>query len=273
MCICLFGFLGTNSGYVRKMMESTALGVRMRKPYLLHESEYRRMKQEGIESWMERDDDRSIGEDDERFLIDAMAQPWFPKKGRVMEIGCGTAPILRWFAVRNYSGFGIDVSKTAIAMAKEQSKHLNLRFEQADICRLNADKYPKFHICIDGLCFHCLTSPDDRKAMLANCKRLLKPNGVFILLTMCSPLDKVNYSHRYPRQKMLRNLIYVPHSTSKNYEGTIVMEGANFMPIRYVGHWRKILADLKRAGFRIRLFRFKQYTPEDVCSSLAVCAQ
>ena len=130
--------------------------------------------------------------DTKRFLADALAQPWAPKGGRVIELGCGTGPILRWICKRDFSGLGIDVSKTAIAMAKEQSRGLNVKFKQADICRIDAGKIGKFDLVIDGKCLHCIADADDRKKFLKNSFKLLKKAGVFIVMTMCCPADMKN---------------------------------------------------------------------------------
>jgi SAM-dependent methyltransferase len=127
----------------------------MKKPYEGHETEYKRMQKKGIRSWGERRriKGKAIDADTKRFLSEVLAKPWCPKGGRVIELGCGTGPILRWICKRGFSGLGVDVSRTAIAMAKGQSKGLNIRFKQADICCTGVEGSGKFDLAIDGHCY------------------------------------------------------------------------------------------------------------------------
>jgi SAM-dependent methyltransferase len=182
----------------------------MKKSYEGHEFVYRRMKKKGICSWNENQRIKPIDADTKRFLTEVLAQPWCPKGGRVIELGCGTGPILRWICKRDFSGLGIDVSKTAIAMAKEQSKGLKLSFRRADICRTGVGRFGKFDLVIDGHCLHCIIRPKDRKAFFENSFKLLRKGGLFIVMTMCSPTDRKIFSNVYKEQKLINHTIYVP---------------------------------------------------------------
>ncbi|MDD5458164.1 MAG: hypothetical protein PHF37_02060 [Phycisphaerae bacterium] len=70
----------------------------MKKPYEGHEIAYKRLKKEGILSWSgSRKNKRhtTLHGDIKVFLKDVLSQPWAPKSGRVIELGCGTGPIDR----------------------------------------------------------------------------------------------------------------------------------------------------------------------------------
>ncbi len=240
------------------------------KAYPLHESVYVKMKKQGIESWNGRNGSPAIDPDTERFFADAVAQPWFPREGRVLEMGCGTGPLLRWFGQRGFSGLGIDVSKTAINMAKAQSKGMALRFRVGDICDLDVTTYPQHDVCLDGHCFHCIITPEDRARMLANCRRLLKPDGVFILMAMCSPVNReVGFDCD---MRMYGNYIYVPSSKAGDFEKSRTFCGKPYFPNRYIGHWKTILADVRTAGFSVQLARFNRCTQQEFCSDILICA-
>lgn len=243
-----------------------------RKPYEGHEFEYRRMQERGIESWVERSGPSDIDEACERFLTDVLAQSWAPRSGEVIEIGCGTAPMLRWFARKGFSGLGLDVSPTAIGMAKEQSKGYPLRFEQADVCRIEIEEISRCEICVDGLCLHCVTGREDRRALLRNVRRLLEPEGVFIVMTMCGPIDRPAYGRLCPGHRVRGRIDYVACESAEEYEGCARIGGVAHMPTRYLGHWREIMSELRGAGFEERLFRLNRCTSEDPCSFLAVAA-
>jgi len=107
----------------------------MKKSYQGHEIQYQKMKNKDVLSWDEMiGHNKGITNDTKRFLMDVLAQPWAPKGGKVIELGCGTAPILRWLCKKKFEGLGVDVSKTAIKMAREQSKGFDIRFKRAEKC-------------------------------------------------------------------------------------------------------------------------------------------
>jgi SAM-dependent methyltransferase len=221
----------------------------MKKPYERHEIVYKKMKEKGVRSWNENQRIKAVDAETKRFLTDVLAQPWRPKGGRVIELGCGTGPILRWICKRGFSGLGIDVSKTAIAMAKEQSKGLNVRFKQADVCRSSVERVGKFDLAIDGHCLHCIIRHKDRKAFLENSFKLLRKGGLFVVMTMCSPADKRIFSKVCEGQKLI-----------------------DYMAARKVPHWKSILSEIQKAGFKIKLLQYKEAFGQEPLGDLSVAA-
>jgi SAM-dependent methyltransferase len=246
----------------------------MKKAYEGHEFAYRRMKEKGIRSWNEysRVKYPEITADSKRFLTDALAQPWVPKNGRVIELGCGTGPILRWICKKGFNGLGIDVSKTAIAMAKEQSKGLNIKFERADICRIDAGKIGKFDLAIDGHCLHCITGANDRKKFLKNSFKLLKKRGVLIVMTMCCPADMKIFSDGHKEQKFIKHTVYMPWDKAGQFEDFITINGLHYIPTRKILHWKSILSEIRDAGFTIQMFRYNEVAGQEPCGDLSVAA-
>jgi len=250
----------------------------MKKPYDSHELEYRRMKKKGVRSWDERPGSHApktrngIEVNTVRFLNDALAQPWAPNGGKAIELGCGTGPILRHLCKKGFSGLGVDVSKTAIAMAREQSRGLGVRFKQADVCNYPAGKPRTFDLAVDGHCLHCITRQADRKAFLRTVHRLLRNDGLFIVLTMCAPVDRKKFSDVLPTQKLIGRVIYVPYDRAGEYEGTRTVNGRKYLPTRHLGHWRSILTELRTAGFEPQLIRYNRPAANDPIGDLAVGA-
>ena len=142
----------------------------MQKAYAAHEVLYQRMKAKGIRCWEQLNNAETfkrngqIERNDLRFLVDALAQEWAPRKGSAIELGCGTGPMLRWLRKQGLGGLGVDISRTAIAMAREQSKGSGLRFRQADLCGEPVAKAGSFDLALDGHCLHCITGQADRNA-------------------------------------------------------------------------------------------------------------
>jgi SAM-dependent methyltransferase len=233
------------------------------------------MKKKGVRSWNEsqRIKGKAIDADTKQFLTDVLAQPLGPKGGKVIELGCGTGPVLRWICKGDFSGLGIDVSKTAIAMAREQSKGLNVKFKQADICRTDVGRTGKFDLAIDGHCLHCIIRPEDRKAFLKNSFKLLKKGGLFIVMTMCSPADKRIFSNVCEGQKLINHTIYAPYDKAREYEDFLTFNGRDYMPTRKVLHWKSILSEIQKAGFKIKLLRYNEASgQEDPFGCLSVAA-
>jgi len=242
------------------------------KPYALHEFVYRKMRARGIGSWVERTGPAPIDADCERFLADVLAEPWVPKTGEVLEIGCGTAPILRWFVERGYKGTGIDVSRTALRMARAASKGYRIRFVQDDVCSDDLAGLGGFDICVDGLCLHCITDEGDRARLLKRVAGLLRPGGIFVVMTMCRPVDKSRWTEAFPGQRLVGDRIYVPMANAMRYAGSLRLDGQPHLATRYLAHWTSILADLRSAGFRERLIRFHRCSAAEPMSSLDVAA-
>ncbi|MFA5554526.1 MAG: class I SAM-dependent methyltransferase [Phycisphaerae bacterium] len=246
-----------------------------KKSYEAHEVIYKRMRKEGILTWGQKSrlykTVVSLRPEIRRFFKDIFSRSWAPKQGRVIEFGCGTAPLLRDICKKGFTGVGIDVSPTAIAMAKEQSKGLDIKFMLGDVCNLDKKKLGLFDIVLDGMCLHCITDMKDRKAYFNNVFKILKDDGVFILLTMSGPLNRKRFIELYADQKIINKVIYLPFDY-KGYKGSSTFNGKRYLPTRYMGHWKDILSELSHAGFKPQLIRYEANNREDVCGTLTVGA-
>ncbi len=246
-----------------------------KKAYEAHEVAYQRMKVKGLCSWAEfnAQNEHCNGLDAhlERFMADALLQPWAPSNGKAIEIGCGTGPVTRWLAKRGFKSLGIDISKTAIAMAKEQSKGLEIRFKQADICTDLPSKPGVFDLVVDGHCLHCITQPKDRKAFLNNAYRILKPGGLFLVSTMARPIDRQTFAKKY-QEKLIGSTLYAAWDTAKDFKNHRTIKGKAYLPTRYIGHWKDLLAEIKTAGFHLQQVRLNLHYTNDPISSLCVGA-
>ena len=244
----------------------------MKKAYESHEDEYRRMESAGIKSWFRRNRPWAIDPHDEHFLEDVFAQSWAPKSGSVVELGCGTGPLTRWLAGKKFRATGIDISRTAVRMAEAQSKKFRIEYRVADICTQAIAPPEKFDLCVDGRFFHGITDLKDRRAILAKIHRLLKPVGVFVLMSMCSPIEHAILTRKYPGQKILKNVIYYPCPETGRFSDAKTINGREYIPARFLGHWKFLLSELQQAGFQPSLIRFNRCLPEEPVSSLNVAA-
>jgi SAM-dependent methyltransferase len=245
----------------------------MKKPYEAHEIAYQKMRKQGIKQWGGKGSGTkgSFSYETKRFLKDVLSQPWAPKSGQVVEFGCGTGPIIRWICEQGFSGLGLEVSKTAIAMAKEQSAGLDVRFRKADVCNLKTTRLGKFDLVVDGHCYHCITDTDDRKAFLKTAYDFLNPGGVLVLLSMCTPLDKKTRSQALKGFILHEKVVYQPFE--KNGYGDVrIFNGKPYLPGRYLDHWKNIIAEVNKAGFDSKLIRYNANNYKDAIGTLTVGA-
>lgn len=245
----------------------------MKKSYESHEIAYQKMRQQGVKQWGVKGSGTkgSFSYETKRFLKDVLSQPWAPKGGRAIEFGCGTGPIIRWICERRFRGVGLDVSKTAIAMAKEQSEGLDIRFRKADVCNLNTNRLGKFDLVVDGHCYHCITDTYDRKVYLQTAYDILKPGGLLVLMTMCAPIDREQFRRVWRRQKLHKKIVYFPLRGS-DCEGRRTFAGQSYMPTRYITHWKDILKELRAGCFEQKLIRYNAYNYNDAVGTLTVGA-
>jgi SAM-dependent methyltransferase len=229
------------------------------------------MKREGIATWNERDGDAPVDRYTERFLVEVFDEPWASKPpGRALELGCGTAPLLRWLRHRGWDGIGVDVSPTAIGMGREQSAGLGLELVVGDVLRLDFLSAASVDLVVDGHCFHCLTDPADHPIFFREVARVLKPGGGFVLNTMCSPVNRKAFRARHGVFRDKR--IYSASKSAPEFEGMIEIRGKPHMPVRYLEDWRLLLRALPRHGLRPRIIRLALSREDEPFSGLCVGA-
>ena len=157
-------------------------------------------------------------------------------------------------------------------MAREQSKHFTIDYRVADICTKSSVVFGKFDLCVDGRFFHGITNLKDRNAVIENIRRLLKPKGIFVLMSMFAPIERSSLARQYPDQRILRNVIYNPARKAGVFSGSRTINGREYLPTRFLGHWKSLLSELQNAGLRPLLVRFNHCLPQEPVSSLNVAA-
>lgn len=151
----------------------------------LHDQKYREARDAGFPGWGGAKRIAGMrGVIDGRFL----SLPGIPKSGHLLEIGCGAGNVSLELAARGYEVVGVDFSNTAIRWAIENAKASNasVDFHLADVTNLSIFKSDSFDLVYDGNCIHCLVG-EKRSLALTEIHRLLKPEGVFFVSSLCSP--------------------------------------------------------------------------------------
>jgi SAM-dependent methyltransferase len=109
----------------------------------------------------------------------------YPKNQRVLEIGYGKGYMLKRLAEDNNDVYGIDVSETNVRFAiNDTFKDCPELVKRVALLRLDAshDEYPLIDDFFDTVfCLECIEHLECPIHMFQEVKRVLKPNGYFVL--------------------------------------------------------------------------------------------
>jgi SAM-dependent methyltransferase len=170
-----------------------------------------------------------------------------------LELGCGTGPLSCQLAAAGFDVLGIDISPTAIALAREMAarRKLSITFEVADVCRHPLAE-GAFDLIVDGHLLHCIVFEQERQRLLENVRRALKPDdGEFWVETML-----LEHGHEPDPQWHLdaRGVVWAPLSAGRgeHFLEAVRRDGAWWLPQRLIARSRvALLADLAAAGLRV----------------------
>jgi len=116
-----------------------------------------------------------------------------PPAGQALDLGCGEGLYSLLFAAEGYEVTGVDVSPSAIALARQRAAEQGVtqaHFRVGDVTVLTGFADAGFDLVLSIHCYHCLSAPQDRLAHLREAWRLLRPGGIFVFDNMAAPLDE-----------------------------------------------------------------------------------
>ena len=100
-----------------------------------------------------------------------------PTKSKILDIGCGPGLYTKRLSDIGYIVTGIDYSKRSIAYAKNQDSKTEYIYQNY----LELDYNNMFDAVILIYCDYAALTPDERKILINNVHKALKPGGIFIL--------------------------------------------------------------------------------------------
>ncbi|MGO4129760.1 GrpB family protein [Inquilinus sp. YAF38] len=151
-----------------------------------YEAQYRRLRETGARGWAGEQYER--GAAGVRETLDRLQREGIlpAPPARMLELGCGNGLSSYLMAGKGYEVHGIDIAGTAVAWARERFAAAGLRgsFHQGTVCHMPVFADGIFDIVFDGSCLHCLIG-GDRGQCLAEVRRILQLDGVFVVSSMC----------------------------------------------------------------------------------------
>jgi SAM-dependent methyltransferase len=130
------------------------------------------------------------------------------KPCRAIDLGCGTGNYSAYLASIGFDVIGVDISQTAIKIAKENAKKkgLNSYFLVADVLgNLNEIKVT-FDFAYDWELLHHIF-PEKRKKYVENVYRILSPEGKYLSVCFSEKDTQFNSSGKY-RETPLGTILY-----------------------------------------------------------------
>ncbi len=223
------------------------------KAYSGHEAAYRTLHQSGCRSW---DEWRNQAPDFEQFYMRSFIELALSKTSfslpskTALEIGCGTGPLSCFLTAKGFQVDGVDISATAIAIAKEEAiaRGLSIKYSITDVCcdSLGIEQYD---LIVDGHCLHCIVGPNDRKEALSNIWKALTPDGQFWVDSMiATETTTFGDAHRFEPDGVLWTRI----DNKSEFSDQRSFDGIWHLPTRKL-HLspEAFVSELEQAGFSI----------------------
>jgi SAM-dependent methyltransferase len=171
---------------------------------------------------------------------------------KALELGCGTGPLSCQLAAAGFDVLGIDISPTAIALAREMAarRKLSATFEVADVCRRPLPE-GAFDLIVDGHLLHCIVFEHERRRLLEQVRRALQATGEFWVETMLLEDPRV----ADPAWHLdAHGIVWarLRGDAGQRFAEAVKRNGAWWLPQRLIARSRvALLAELESAGLRV----------------------
>lgn len=199
--------------------------------YTLHDKFYQIAKKNGESGW--GGEKSNYRYNSWMKTLDSFSDYSFlPKKGKLLDLGCGNGHVSLYMAKKGYEVYGIDISETAIEWAKEraETEKINAEYFARSVIDLSFLGSDHFDIIIDANCLHCIIGKD-RKILLNEVYRVLKSGGFFFVSTQCGITGYENLKYDFDEESKIMTV--------------------NNIAYRYFGNPENVIEEIKESRFKI----------------------
>jgi SAM-dependent methyltransferase len=222
-----------------------------------HEHGYQRAEREGLAGWNELHGGRGFENFSSRAFLERglplLDLPAAPEETDVLEYGCGTGPGACFLAARGFRVDAVDLSPTAIKLARRfaAERGLTIEFAVQDVCAA-AEEPPRkrYDVIVDSYCLQSVVTDEDRAKLFAFVRARLKPSGYYLISTaMYDPERSYDDPERYDPQT---GIVYDRvRGDPERYEGAVQIGGTWCLPNRRHLTPPALNRELESAGFRV----------------------
>ncbi|WP_413584297.1 class I SAM-dependent methyltransferase [Bdellovibrio sp. HCB274] len=240
--------------------------------YFQHEIAYQQIRQNNGVGWQKKtlSDFRCTNTE---AILDSLVTKHFPQteSKTALDLGCGGGSTAHYFADLGFTTSGIDISPTAIELAKEMAAKLgrNISFEVGDVVELEQRKQ-SYDLIYDSHCIHCIVLEEDRSRLYKAIASALRPGGIFIIDTMAYRETAAMCAN--PEPLRFDNDYILWHKTKNNsLAGVTEYNGELWCPQRRVYPVDTLLKELCAAGLQTIETAIEDQGPEKTYMLRAVC--
>ena len=220
------------------------------KYYEMHEVVYRRLKEKDVLSW---DKSKSF-EEVWSHSTNVYLKKFLTKREisfsnlKVLDLGTGTGTSALFASKNGSQAVGVEISATAIEIAKGNAKKLgvNVEFIVKDVLELDLKK--KFDLVVDSTILHCIVGLQDRSTFYNIVKRHMSSNSYFLVNTMIASGDM---SSRFPKDYFLFQDEILWSLGINEISERKVIDGKSYFPHRTLLSEGRQLEEFDKHGFEI----------------------
>jgi 2-polyprenyl-6-hydroxyphenyl methylase/3-demethylubiquinone-9 3-methyltransferase len=226
----------------------------MKSYYHDHELAYQQIQSKGFVGWGNAKTLNELGDVLTKEYLQSVIPKFFTAvRGQsALDLGCGSGTTAFLLARLGFAVTGIDVSETAVQMAKDLSlqQGLEIDFRVQDILN-EAQPLGKFDLIYDSHCLHCIVFENDRALALRNVKKALSDEGLFILDTMVMPAEHIDLTGGNKALRFDENCILWHKTRPSSDYGVVEVDGQYWCAQRRIWPAETVLEEVERAGFQI----------------------
>lgn len=174
------------------------------------------------------------------------------KESEVFEYGCGTGTGACLLANKGYSVDAMDISPTAIEIAKAKALERNLKvnYTNQDILALSGMN-KEYDIILDNYCLQSIVTDGDRSKLFSIVRSGLKKSGFYIIATAMYSESRVYPEDTYYCEDT--GMVYERIVTPEHYTDAVMINKLWWLPHRRHLKPEELRAELTSNGFSILL--------------------